>query len=678
MPEHQCRQCLKKIPCQTEGPPNKQTVRVQTSWHKESIIVRYKGEPCLPCPRCELEDGQEDIANWDRPNERLHKRLRQHYHRKHHCPLNQELTPSQVTNFYAKAWELRCQLLHGPVSQDIAEEKHVPLKTTSRFTSGQKPRVLSNKTSTWVQLPEGYVNWLGKEMRAASLPTYLGIAKTYLAWIKETKNSEPALIDVWQYEWVSSFIDSLKETAAPTTAFNYLCGLMAAQRFTVLRGESHPSERVKLQFQSLLRNLGKGKAAHRHVVAERKKNTAVKLHEVNRKILQNPDLADRYRDIVQSLQTSAKKNLTSTDIAWATGYAILNLQASNFKRNGNISKITFGHAMKRIKSALKKQTSCEIEVRDATKTGGSEIFSVINKKRIKVLLDYGTFIRPASRPLPDVTSFFVTSQGNGVKKVSALIQHVGKTVGLPRLTIKDLRSRIETEAALIPDETSRKDIAGHLAHTEATRDRHYLLTDNRRSRKAAAILDKLVREAQPPVTSDEESTDERENYSGMKSESTKCSPYSTESTEIDSADIAKEKSPSLSSSIPSSPETDRQSSPTSSRSPTGLSSPSKKSSSPASTKSSPTSGPSRDTFITSPIEGSPNSSEVSIATSEEPNTTDRLNSSQKESAPSSPEPSCNYPLTRVSEAENSKKQSPSPAIKTLRSRTVVSKSNQPR
>ena len=712
MPKHQCRECLRNIPCRTEGPPNKQTIWIQAPWNKEPITVRFKGEPCLPCPRCELEEGQEDISNWERPNERLHKRLRQHYLQKHHHRLNHELTPTQVTNFYAKAWELRCQIIHGPLSRNITAEKHVPLQSTSRFSAGQKPRVLSNKSSTWVQLPEGYVNWLGKEMRAASLPTYLGMVKTYLAWIKDSKQTDPALIDVWQYEWVASFIESLKETTAPTTAFNYLCGLMAAQRFTELHGESHPTDRVRLQFQALLRNLGKGKAAHRHIVAKQKKNSAVKLHDVNRRILQNPDLAERYQDIVQSVRLSAKKNLTSSDIAWATGYAILNLQASNFKRNGNIAKISFEHAMKRIKTALRKQKPCEIEVQDATKTGGNEIFCVITKKRIKVLLEYGTVIRPASRPLPDVTSFFVTSQGNRVKKVNALIQHVGKTVGLPRLTIKDLRSRIETEAALISDDTSRKDIAGHLAHTEATRDRHYLLADKRRSRKAAAMVDKLVREAQPPVTSEEESADERESYSETKSESTQSSVQSTDSAEIDSASLNEKRSHSPVSSTHSSPKIKFQFSPSPIRSPTGLSnSPSENSSSPASRKSEPQvssqdspastkSESSHNTSFQSPIAGSPISSEASVPTSEEPKSSCNTSlespiegspNSSEASIPISEEPKSSEdstykgssPSSTISTSENSEKhspsRSPSPAIRTLRSRNiVVSRSNRTR
>ena len=84
---------------------------------------------------------------------------------------------------------------------------------------------------------------------------------------------------------------------------------------------------------------------------------------------------------------------------------------------------------------------------------------------------------------------------------------MAKLVGLPSLTIKDLRSQIETEAAFRGDLVDRAEIASHLAHTEATRDRHYLLNDHRRSRKAAKELVMLLDRAEPDATMDSDSDD---------------------------------------------------------------------------------------------------------------------------------------------------------------------------
>ena len=111
-------------------------------------------------------------------------------------------------------------------------------------------------------------------------------------------------------------------------------------------------------------------------------------------------------------------------------------------------------------------------------------------------------------------SFFLSSVGQTIVQMAPLIKAVGRSVNLPNLTIKDLRSQIETEAALQSDRVDRAEIANHLAHTEATRDRHYLLTDHRRSRKAAKQLDQLVNQASPNGSSSESEGHEEEEIHG--------------------------------------------------------------------------------------------------------------------------------------------------------------------
>ena len=730
MPNFKCPTCENNEPCIKEGDKPKQSIRLLVPWHEEALTVVKNGEHCLPCPLCENPSDWEDakIMHWEKPRERLHRRLRQHYKREHGNKLMKAVMNQQeISQFYRKAWELRCRLIHGPSLASQATTTRTDAGPRTRSHSGKTPRLLEVETSK-IPLPEKFEKYINDTLKPSSVASYRCIVKVYLGWIRVNQERSGALTDAWNYEWVSSFLEDVKAKCAPSTAFNYLCAIVSCQKFTVLHGESQPSERAKLQFQALMRSLGKEKGQHRHIVAERKRKNSVKLHDVNRRILRNSDFDERYARIIR--QIIASELLNSTDIAWAIGFAMLNLQASNFKRNGNLAKIEYGHALKRIKSAIKNRTSCEIEIRDAAKTGGNEIFSVISRKRLKVLFQYATIIRPSTNVSPNVKSFFVSSMGNPINKgVGTLIKVVARSAGIPHMTIKDLRSRIETEAALLSNESERKDIATHLAHTETTRDRHYLLADRRRSQKAAATVDRLMRHAppdnssedeslgdgDPPAVSEEEESDDDEPAARTANLSSRSSIFSTGSGEIDTASLPKRKSPiaskcNASTSSDESPRKD-ESSPTSSKSddPKSPKSPtpstSTENSSPPTGKSNERgnldSSDSRDGSKTPESIDSPKSPESlnssktperckSPKTQERRKSLDRPGTSKRQIFESSPEST--EKETSQSEAEKSpptspetlpllpfplkekEKRTPSPAIKNLRNRTVISRS----
>lgn len=320
------------------------------------------------------------------------------------------------------------------------------------------------------------------------------------------RRPEPAVSDAWNIAWVKSYIESCMDTLAPSTIFNYLCALQAMQRYTQLNEEFDPPSILTLQFQALLKTWGKKKSDHRHLVAERKRKNTVQLHEVERTILSNSAVHQKFKEI---LNRALHRPILTSEYSWAVGYTILSLQSSNFKRNGNLTKIDFAPAMKSIKAALKRRKTCEIEILGASKSGGVEVFSVVNRQRLKTLWDYGRVLRPTvQRKEANESSFFLNSIGKPLRRPYNFVKALGISVGLPNLNIRDLRSRIETEAALRSDSDVRKSIADHLAHTEATRDRHYLIPDRRRSRKAALCLEELVKRAKPEESEGESSVND--------------------------------------------------------------------------------------------------------------------------------------------------------------------------
>lgn len=505
--EYTCQVCKKSLPCEYQGDQTKLTIILHPTWTSSSLTVLSQGEHCLPCPTCEQDEhGTVKITHWAQAEIRLHKRLRQHYQRHHQTKLSDAFSPVQSKEFFDDARRLRCELIHGPPlghaeppssprPGSSSQDPRPPTPSTPETPSRKRARNLSSRESKLIHLPDEFTEWLSNEVSEDSSTTYAGIVRSFLHHQKIHSQEEASIADVWNYDYVKNFLDDKRELAKPSTLYNYLLALLAAQKWSQLEGQFEPTQLIKLKFQSLERQLGRKKAVHVRKVAEEKRKTGIGLHEVRVKILDNTDLLKRYKGYVEKCKKG--EVLTQSEYRWATGYAVLSLQASNFKRNGNVAKITHKSAMKRINRALKKRKSCELEVHGATKTGGVEVFCILSRNRLKILRSYGKYIRPFAMGTGQCTSFFLSSIGQTIVQMAPLIKAVGSSAKLPNLTIKDLRSQIETEAALQSDRVDRAEIANHLAHTEATRDRHYLLTDHRRSRKAATQLDQLVNEASP-------------------------------------------------------------------------------------------------------------------------------------------------------------------------------------
>ena len=511
---YMCQICKRNLPCCYEGDSSKPTIILKVAWTNSPLTVVSSGEQCYPCPNCEKDiNGEAKINHWEQAEMRLHKRLRQHFTRHHHAKLSDVFTPVEISDFYDQARKLRCELIHGPPGEhrgetsSASESSCIQQPPTPEEGPGPGPsgllrkraRNLSSRESNAIPLPSKFIDWLAKEVSPATATTYEGIVKSFLHFQK-TKGENGEFTDVWDYNSVKNFLDSRQDESKPTTLHNYLMALLAAQRYARLEGIVEPSSLTKLRFDSLEKQVCRRKLAHSKRVKEEKRKTGIGLREVKEKILNCQKLQERYDEHVQHCKRGLA--LGQSDYRWATGYAILTLQASNFKRNGNLAKITFSHGMRRLKAALKKRTSCELEISNATKTGGVEVFCIVNRHRIKILHWYGKYIRASAMGTGTCPAFFLNSVGAAIMQMAPFIKSVGKSVGLPSLTIMDLRSQLETEAALHGDKIDRSEVASHLAHTEGTRNRHYLLTDRRRSRNAALQVEKLVNEAEAPMDSD--------------------------------------------------------------------------------------------------------------------------------------------------------------------------------
>ena len=505
-----CSFCRRTLPAVIAGSKKKPTISVKPAWLDSPLTIIDAGEHLYPCPDCETVEGHRKITDWHNADFRLHKRLRQHFVRTHQQLLRQKYSATEVVEFYNDARRLRCELIHGPNDRErISEETpvttpaEVPESTAAKSPetpTRRRARNISARQSQAIELPPSYLDWLDDELRKDSVASYAGIARTFLHWYGENRDKPGELIDVWDVEAVRTFIAELKPQVAPTTVFNYICALQTAQRFVRQRGEFEPSQATIFSFAAMFRQASRAKTEHQRVVAEKKRKTSVTLHEVKERILGNAELYTRFKDLAKFCKSGGA--VSQAQFTWATGFALFNLQASNFKRNGNTLKILFKPALKRIQSALKHRKACELVITGATKTGGTEVFSVVKMQRLKVLLMYATALRPSAMGSGKCTHFFVNSLGKRITKASPYITALGKSVDLPNLTIKDLRSRIETEAAVQGKRVDRAAIANHLAHTEATRDKHYLLVDKRRSREAAMDVERLLDEAEPLDDSD--------------------------------------------------------------------------------------------------------------------------------------------------------------------------------
>ena len=95
-----------------------------------------------------------------------------------------------------------------------------------------------------------------------------------------------------------------------------------------------------------------------------------KLEKVNKCVICNKNNAAKFKHLVDKCKDPESKSryqgiLSVYKFKWATAYAIMQLQSSNFKRNGNIMKIKVKYARKRLQHNLKK-------CRHAKKKGAEE------------------------------------------------------------------------------------------------------------------------------------------------------------------------------------------------------------------------------------------------------------------------------------------------------------------
>ena len=544
-----CGVCKKQMSCYTEGTHTKETIRVVLPWMNKTATVVQNGEQRLPCPDCERPRGlapQEDfhITSWDNISTRLHCRVRQHYVRHHNYRLNEIYDLGGVAKYYDDARRLRCELIHGPrppgtlantsVSESTSAAASVPTSEPQPSTSvnqtatsnfifppgaeenldDQPPSIQSAharmKTISGLKdnasIPDGenYMTWLRKETELAdsTIGSYLVVTRNFLGWLLNHKTTDIGLKHAWNIDWVKAFMQAVRETnPAPTTMYNYACALSTIQKFLINKGECEPTERDKSQWTGIMRYWSRKKKNHQKKVSQVKLENTPGLDELQNRIIDSTSAREKFNELVQYCRL--EQTVKPSDFKWATGYAILQLQSSNFKRNGNLSKIKVTYAMDRLKEALqkvkaskgKKRISCTFEVNDATKTGGKEIFAMIDPVKIRTLYDYCKYVRPNCPAKVKDDDLFINTIGTGLKsKVSDVIQTTARAEGLAGLVIRDMRTRVETRAAAHPDQVDRKEIASHLAHSEKTRDRHYLLPTTKRSKRAAADLENLLQQ----------------------------------------------------------------------------------------------------------------------------------------------------------------------------------------
>ena len=553
-----CGVCKKQMSCYTDGQPPNQTVRVVLPWSSNIVVVLYKGEHCYPCPDCEKpvnlgKDEKWDVSSWDNIQSRLHKRLRQHYTRHHHFQLKQVLDHEGVINFYDEARRIRCQLLHGPPpptatiapipdsstsaaaangASEMTNEKTLTNSAKKNFifppgaeeriteqgldiqTAHARMRNLSGLKDNKV-IPEAFITWLkeSSELASSTIGSYLVVTRNFLGWLLENKTTQISLSLSWNIEWVKEFLDAVRAaTPAPTTVYNYTCAISTIQKFTIEQGEATPTDRDKAQWAQIMKLWSRKKKSHQKVIGQEKLESTPKLSEFQKKIIDNESARKKYQELVELCRL--KQSINPSDFKWATGYAILQLQSSNFKRNGNLSKIKSSYAINRLKESLvklknssgkgneKRKVTCTFEVSDATKTGGKEIFAIVNPIKMRVLYDYAKYIRSNCPGKVKDEDLFINSVGTSLKnKVSEVIHTVARSLGVSGVVIRDIRSRVETDAATHSNQVDRSELAKHLAHTEKTRDKFYMFPTDKRSKRAAEDVETLLH---MPSSSDEE------------------------------------------------------------------------------------------------------------------------------------------------------------------------------
>ena len=523
-----CSVCLHQYKAWYTGKVPKQTITIALPWTDHRPMVRQGGENRYPCPHPDCEGAR--ITHWDNIEDRMFSRLRTHHAKKH------STHGETISIDHGLANELRCQLLCGPPdcrppdvkfrdvhlqpvgNQDggetsgISNIKHAAGKKKKNTTilSVHKKMKQMSAMSDNRDIPEHFQQYLIEEsgLKEKTISQYLNVVKKYLGWLDLEKRTSD-LVEFWNIDWLQEFMNEIRRKGAKaTTIYNYHCAAINVQKYLQRSGLATPSDRQQNQFAFLLKTAAKVKREHQKVAKQEQLRSTPKLSDVNEFVVKNANHADLYALLVKKCQDPKLPShnlniLTIFEFKWATAFAIMQLQSSNFKRNGNLVKIQKDYAEKKINRNLKKcrlleqsqegfvPPSCILSVNDGVKNHNMEMFCINEKYKKNVLRLYIKYIRPNCPNKPRCTELFINTNGKSLfNKVHDYLNLLGKTSGLKNMTIASCRTQLETSAAEFGGEVDRAEISRHLSHTEDTRNKYYLGTTNKTSAKASKDIDK--------------------------------------------------------------------------------------------------------------------------------------------------------------------------------------------
>ena len=524
-----CSVCLHQYKAWYTGKVPRQSITIALPWTDlYQPMVRQGGENRYPCPHPDCDGPR--ITHWDNIEDRMFSRLRTHHAKKH------STHEETISIDHGLANELRCQLLCGPPdcrppdvkfrdvhlqpvgNQDggetsgISNIKHAAGKKKKNTTilSVHKKMKQMSAMSDNRDIPEHLQQfWIEESgLKEKTISQYQNVVKKYLGWLDLEKQTSD-LVEFWNIDWLQEFMNEIRRKGAKaTTIYNYHCAAINVQKYLQRSGLATPSDRQQNQFAFLLKTAAKVKREHQKVAKQEQLRSTPKLSDVNEFVVKNANHADLFALLVKKCQDPKLPShnlniLTNFEFKWATAFAIMQLQSSNFKRNGNLVKIQKDYAEKKINRNLKKcrlleesqegfvPPSCILSVNDGVKNHNMEMFCINEKYKKNVLRLYIKYIRPNCPNKPRCTELFINTNGKSLfNKVHDYLNLLGKTSGLKNMTIASCRTQLETSAAEFGGEVDRAEISRHLSHTEDTRNKYYLGTTNKTSAKASKDIDK--------------------------------------------------------------------------------------------------------------------------------------------------------------------------------------------
>jgi hypothetical protein len=522
-----CSVCLHQYKAWYTGKVPRQSITIALPWTDlYRPMVRQGGENRYPCPHQDCDGPR--ITHWDNIEDRMYSRLRCHHTKRH------STHEETISIDHGLANKLRCQLLCGPPdcrppdlksrdvhlqpvgNQDggetsgISNMKHAAGKKKTTILSVHKKMKQMSAMSDNRGIPEHLQQfWIEESgLKEKTIGQYQNVVKKYLGWLDLEKQTSD-LLEFWNIDWLQEFMNEIKRKGAkPTTTYNYHCAAINVQRYLQRSGLATPSEKQQNQFAYMMKTAAKVKKEHQKIAKQEQLRSTPKLRDVNEFVVKNENHADLFALIVKKCQDPKLPShnlniLTIFEFKWATAFAIMQLQSSNFKRNGNLVKIQKDYAEKKINRNLKKcrlleesqegivPPSCILSVNDGVKNHNTEMFCINEKYKKNVLRLYIKYIRPNCPTKPRCTELFINTNGKSLfNKVHDYLNLLGKTSGLKNMTIASCRTQLETSAAEFGSEVDRAEICRHLSHTEDTRNRYYLGTTNKTSAKASKDIDK--------------------------------------------------------------------------------------------------------------------------------------------------------------------------------------------